>query len=122
MKLALILLLAGAAGLATTLGSSRAAGREGGEVQTSYYANGQVLSETSIRDGEKDGPFRRYYADGTPMAEGRYRDGAPQGAWTWWNPDGSVDRERSGVFEDGVRVAGVPAVPGDPGGTSSSGS
>ena len=112
MKLSLVLLVLGAAGFATTLGHSRAAGREGGSVQTAYYANGQVLSETSVRDGEKDGPYRRYYADGTPMAEGAYRDGLADGVWTWWTEQGGLDRERSGLYAAGRRVADAPATAG----------
>ena len=106
MKLPALLLVA-AAGTAAAFGTFRS--KEGAaeiRSQTTYFANGQIDTECSVRDGQRDGPCRRFYADGSKMAEGRYADGKMVGEWTFWLRDGALDAERSGSYADGAKVGG----------------
>jgi antitoxin component YwqK of YwqJK toxin-antitoxin module len=58
-------------------------------------------------DGVKDGPSVQWYASGQKEWEGRYEDGFRTGEWLFWTESGEVDRERSGRYQAGQRVAGL---------------
>jgi antitoxin component YwqK of YwqJK toxin-antitoxin module len=75
-------------------------------IQTSYYANGQIETQSEVHDGQREGISRRFYPDGTPSAEGRYAEGKMDGEWTFWHRDGSRDTERSGTYAAGAKVGG----------------
>jgi antitoxin component YwqK of YwqJK toxin-antitoxin module len=100
-----MILLAGVAGLTVSVRALEGArGTEETRSQTTYYANGQVETECAIRDGHREGECRRFSADGRKLAEGSYAAGRMEGPWTFWLPDGSIDLERSGRYEAGVRA------------------
>ena len=104
MKLSHLLLVLGAAGLAVSVYALQGRrSEEEGDKQTTYYANGQIKSETACLDGRSEGMCTRYYADGKKQAEGNYRAGRMDGEWTFWKPDGTVDSERSGSYSAGER-------------------
>lgn len=52
----------------------------------------------------KDGPFLRRARSGAKLEEGSYRAGKREGEWTFWNEGGSIDLDRSGIYENDVRV------------------
>jgi antitoxin component YwqK of YwqJK toxin-antitoxin module len=99
------LILVATAGTAASFGIFRSAsGAETIHSQTTYFANGQVDTECSVRDGQRDGTCRRFYADGTKQSEGSYSAGKMEGEWTFWRRDGSLDTERSGTYAGGTKV------------------
>jgi antitoxin component YwqK of YwqJK toxin-antitoxin module len=106
MKLPHVLLVLGAAGLLASFfafrGGTTAAS---GDVQTTYYTNGQIQSQTAVVDGRREGASTRFYADGKKLAEGAYSDGKMEGAWTFWTPNGAVDAERTGTYRAGEKQA-----------------
>lgn len=71
-----------------------------------FYADGTLKSRVETRDGRPHGLCVRFYADGQKRAEGRLEDGEESGPWTFYDPDGRVDEDRSGVYADGRRVSG----------------
>ena len=106
MKLPAMILVA-TVGTAASFGVFRSgAGTETVRSQTTYFANGQVDTECSVRDGVREGIARRFYSDGTKQAEGSYAAGKMEGEWTFWRRDGSLDAERSGLYAGGVKVGG----------------
>ncbi|MEZ5974243.1 MAG: hypothetical protein R3E96_05220 [Planctomycetota bacterium] len=50
----------------------------------------------------------RFYLDGKPFAKGQMLAGLRQGAWQYWNEDGSINTNWSGVYKDGEKVAEWP--------------
>ena len=66
-------------------------------------------------DGEwlKDGHFVRRSRTGATIEEGFFRVGKREGEWTFRNEDGSVDPDRSGIYENDVRVQSGATPPGD---------
>src|SRR5262245_10324922 len=52
----------------------------------------------------KDGPSVRWNRQGRKLDEGRYRIGKREGQWMFWNDDGSIDPDRSGVYESDIRA------------------
>jgi hypothetical protein len=41
------------------------------------------------------------------QTRGEYQDGRPHGRWEAWDEDGSLNPQRSGVFEAGERKSGL---------------
>jgi antitoxin component YwqK of YwqJK toxin-antitoxin module len=99
MNLKTIALILGLCGLVA--GSSQLSAGSSGEVQTSYYANGNRKESVPLREDERHGLCRRWYRDGSLRAEGEFELGRMVGEWTFWGEDGEVDRERSGFYVDG---------------------
>jgi antitoxin component YwqK of YwqJK toxin-antitoxin module len=105
MKFAILLLgLLGSAwwALGGHMRELRAWEREG--VRASYYADGRPESQSSYRDGLRQGMAVEWYPNGAEAARGSYDHGERTGAWTFWRADGSLDRERSGLYAAGQRV------------------
>lgn len=78
-------------------------------IRTSTYPSGERESQVAVvpdASGSlvKDGPFVRWTRAGRKLEQGIYTDDKRTGPWTFWNEDGSVDRERSGVYENDVKV------------------
>jgi antitoxin component YwqK of YwqJK toxin-antitoxin module len=74
------------------------------ETVETYYADGTLKSRTETRDGRRNGLCTRFYADGTKRAEGTVEDGEESGKWVFYDDQGQVDPERSGLYDDGRRV------------------
>lgn len=100
-------LIFGAAALA---GGVRAMLMERADEQTvAYYSDGARKNAITVVDGTKHGPAEQWYPSGNPEWRGQYADGFRQGEWTFWNEDGSVDVERSGLYEQGKKIADLDA-------------
>ncbi|MFN0009178.1 MAG: toxin-antitoxin system YwqK family antitoxin [Planctomycetota bacterium] len=104
MKLPALLLVV-AAGAVLSLGALRS-GNGTGEIrsQTTYFANGQIDTECTLKNNQRDGICRRFYSDGSKLAEGSYAAGKMVGEWTFWRRDGELDAERSGTYVGGAKV------------------
>jgi hypothetical protein len=70
-----------------------------------WYENGMLEYEGSFQAEHRSGPFARWYATGQVELRGEYRAGRRQGLFRYWNYDGTLDRERSGVYEADQKVA-----------------
>ena len=57
---------------------------------------------------QRNGPFARWYDTGQTELRGEYADGQREGLFQYWNYDGSLDPERSGVYRGDVKVADLP--------------
>lgn len=105
MKLNVLFALLGLIGLTAAIAncfeSDSALARES---RTSCYGNGQAKERTQFVGGKRHGDTTRWYPDGSLRAEGRFEHGKMVGSWTWNTPEGQVDTERSGVYEQGELV------------------
>ncbi|HVS20070.1 MAG TPA: hypothetical protein VMT18_15810, partial [Planctomycetota bacterium] len=68
---------------------------------TFWQENGAVGAVGHYVDGEGDGPWTLYHASGRPWIAGELAHGTPVGLWQVWNEDGTLDLERTGVWDDG---------------------
>lgn len=68
---------------------------------------GRLFTETHYENGRRHGRERRWYLDGKPRFHGEWRDGARTGEWIFMTREERVDAERTGVYEDGEKVAPV---------------
>jgi hypothetical protein len=73
-------------------------------LERSWFENGQREYEGTFHDEVRDGRWQRWYDNGRPAVFGHYRQGERQGEFRYWGYDGQLDRERSGVYADDVKV------------------
>ena len=66
-----------------------------------FYRNGQKKTETTYKDGEKDGKATEWYENGQKGLEGTYKDGELDGLETWWHENGQKKKE--GTYKDGEK-------------------
>jgi antitoxin component YwqK of YwqJK toxin-antitoxin module len=52
--------------------------------------DGRIVTITTYRDGEEDGPEIEYFPDGTKESEGTYSKGTVVGEWRTWYPNGQL--------------------------------
>jgi hypothetical protein len=88
---------------------------EGGTGDSSHHE--AEWTEVQKPNGQwvKEGHFAHWSRDGKEVEEGSYLDGKRDGPWTFWSEDGAVDKERSGVYQNDVRIGPSPIgdFPGD---------
>lgn len=75
-------------------------------LERSWYENGQLYFEGRCADGAREGLHRAWYEDGRPWWEGTYLNGKKHGVYQSWRRDGTLDKDVSGRYEHGKRVAG----------------
>lgn len=71
------------------------------------FRDGRLFTETSWELDVRHGRERRWYLDGTPRFHGMWRDGVRTGEWIFLTRDERVDPERTGVYENGEKIAPV---------------
>jgi len=89
-----------------TEGSFEAGKRTG--TWTFWHAEGSRQEQGAYEGGLREGPWKRWYPGGALREENDYVAGKMHGQRRAYELDGSLDRERSGLFEEGVRVAPLP--------------
>ena len=57
---------------------------------TLTYANGQLWSKGTYKDGKEDGAFEIYYENGQLERKANYKDGKLNGDWKYYNEDGTI--------------------------------
>jgi len=62
-------------------------------VTTTWYESGFKWSETTFRNGIKNGPRRTWYTTGSEWSNGSYSDGIEDGTWTAFHPTGEMARQ-----------------------------
>ena len=101
--------------------------REGASV--AYYDNGQLRAKGNFKDGKRDGvgviyrgnghleakfnyengklevAFVRYWENGQLRAKGNFKNGKKDGVWAIYNEDGTVNKEDTGTYKDGVKIS-----------------
>ena len=71
----------------------------------SHYSDGQLMSTGNYKNGEMEGEwFTYFWSSGQLMSKGNYKNGKREGAWVDYKRDGSLDREWSGTFKNGVKI------------------
>ena len=68
-------------------------------IYTSWYENGQKMSECSYKDGELHGLLTEWYRNGQKEFEGTWKDGGLDGLVTKWDHNGRKRREET--YKDG---------------------
>jgi len=56
-----------------------------------------------IKNGKREGVWFSYWNNGQLWSKGNYKNGEREGKWVYYNMDGTLDRERSGIYKNGLR-------------------
>ena len=75
---------------------------------TGWHANGQKQREGEFKSGKPAGLWTYWHNNGQKHSGGDYKNGDKRGRWTFWNQDGSINTEKSGIYEDGKKAADLP--------------
>jgi len=70
-----------------------------------YYENGQLQSKGNYKSGGREGAWVSYYEIGQLWNKGNYKNGKRDEVWVSYNKDGTVLKEWTGTFKDGVKVS-----------------
>jgi uncharacterized protein len=66
-----------------------------------YYPSGQVEVTVAMRNGQRDGVYRRFSPTGKVLVEGAYLRGEETGEWKYYTAEGKLRKQ--GSFVDGGR-------------------
>jgi antitoxin component YwqK of YwqJK toxin-antitoxin module len=72
-----------------------------------HLANGRVLARIRHENGRPNGPSQAWWPSGAKRSDGAHKDGLRDGDWFEFQPDGTLDRARTGLYRDGLRIAGI---------------
>jgi antitoxin component YwqK of YwqJK toxin-antitoxin module len=77
--------------------------------RTTWYdeAKGSKKSEEEVQDGVRNGPAASWYPSGARESQGQFVLGQMDGVWQYWREDGSLDLEKSGVYERFVKIGAL---------------
>lgn len=67
----------------------------------------RLLSRVHFVDDRPHGPAATWWPDGTKRSHGSHKDGRRDGEWFEFLPDGTLDRARTGLYRDGLRISGI---------------
>ena len=90
---------------------------QSGNRQTTTYYTGLLSAdspiewryeESTLPNGTRVKHAVHWSRDGKKLEEGSYTNDKRDGPWTFWNPDGSVDTELSGVYQNDVKIGPSP--------------
>ncbi len=76
--------------------------------ERAWFENGELEYEGTFQGEKRKGLFTRWYDTGQIEVGGEYHDGLRQGVFHYWRYDGTLDRERSGVYAGDVKAAELP--------------
>ena len=68
---------------------------------------GRLLSRTRFERGRRNGPAEAWWPGGAKRSHGQNKDGLRDGDWFEFQPDGALDRARTGLYRDGLRIGGI---------------
>lgn len=91
---------------ASKLGRARRIPDGAGEIVEVAF-RGRVLSRVRHEAGRPHGPALAWWPNGRKRSHGQHADGLRDGDWFEFQPDGALDRARTGLYRDGVRIAGI---------------
>jgi hypothetical protein len=72
-----------------------------------WTRDGKALASSTWRMGALHGPSRQTWPDGRLRAHGAWVEGRKDGEWWHAHADGRLDRERTGLWREGVRIGGI---------------
>ncbi len=65
-----------------------------GNVLREFYPDGQLKSETEVKEGRKHGRYREYHKNGKLSIRGKYVNNKPRGNWKYYTEEGKFDNKQ----------------------------
>lgn len=63
-----------------------------GNVFREFYENGQLKSESEVKEGKRNGKHREYYENGSLKLRGQYINNQKKGTWKYYTEEGKFDK------------------------------
>ena len=63
-----------------------------------------MTSKGDYKNGKKEGSWEGYWGNGQLMYKANYKNGKEEGYSEYYNQDGSLDKDRTGTYKNGVKV------------------
>jgi uncharacterized protein len=79
-----------------------------GELEGSYityYDSGNLYSKGDYKNGKREGFWIGYWDNGQLTYKGNYKNGLEEGSWVYYKEDGTVWKDHTGTFKNGVRIS-----------------
>ena len=70
-----------------------------------YWENGQLYYKGNFRNGKEEGSWVIHHSNGLLREKGVYKNGRKEGFWEWFLDDGSIWKDKTGTFKNGVKVS-----------------
>mgnify|MGYP000232776340 CR=1 FL=1 len=70
-----------------------------------YYISGNLSQKSNYKDDMYEGAYMHYYDNGQLDFKGNYKNGKKEGVWVGYNEDGTVGKEYTGTYKDGVKIS-----------------
>lgn len=70
--------------------------------KTTYYLNGKISSQGTIKNGKKDGFWKFWHSNGNEAREGNFIDGKPDSTHKYWYENGKtrgIGNWKNGVWD-----------------------
>jgi hypothetical protein len=64
-----------------------------GNVLRTFYPEGELQSESEVKEGKRHGRYREYYENGNLKVRGKYTNNRPKGTWKYYTEEGKFDRK-----------------------------
>lgn len=64
-----------------------------GNVLREFYDDGELRSESEVRDGKRHGRYREFYENGELKLRGKYVNDRQKGTWKYYTEEGKFDRK-----------------------------
>ena len=64
-----------------------------GNILREFYPEGQLKSESEVKEGKRHGRYREYYKTGALKVRGKYQANRQKGTWKYYTEDGKFDRK-----------------------------
>lgn len=65
-----------------------------GHILREYDENGNLKSETEIKEGKRHGRHREYFPDGKLKIRGKYIANQPKGTWKYYTEEGKLEQKK----------------------------
>ncbi|MDB9958253.1 hypothetical protein OAD42_04115 [Oceanospirillaceae bacterium] len=77
------------------------------EKSTDVPFNGNItgLEQGSFKNGKKEGVWLWYWSNGQLSSKGNYNNGMYDGDWVGYRKDGTLVKEWTGTFKNGVKIS-----------------
>ncbi len=92
--------------IALRLARTRRTPKQGGVV-VEHVGRNCLLSRAHRVDDRLHGPAQTWWPNGTKRSHGSHKDGLRDGDWFEFLPDGTLDRARTGLYREGLRIGGI---------------
>ena len=78
-------------------------------MRLAWFESGALRSRTTFEHGSEEGLCEEFREDGSVFARGDHHAGVRTGTWRFFDADGALDLERSGLYVAGERVSASDA-------------